>query len=108
MLKKIDFVEAINGSNFHILNKKAIGWGNMLKKQFTGGSDSHTLGSIGIVITATNGEDFLDSVKKNSLVVGKEATFILLAARTVLKFRMWGRFPRFYAKKIMREICQRI
>jgi predicted metal-dependent phosphoesterase TrpH len=106
LLKKIDFIEAINGSNFHRLNKKAVEWGKKLKKNFTGGSDSHTLGSVGNVITAAKSEDFLDSLKKESLVVGKESTFVLLAMRTPLKFRMWGRFPRFYVKKIIREIWQ--
>ncbi len=108
LLKKYDCIEAINGSNFHFWNKKAVEWGKKLGKGFTGGSDSHTLTSVGNVITAAKGDDFLGAIKKKSLVVGKESTFVLLALRTPLKFRMWGRFPKFCAKKIIREIWQRM
>ncbi len=106
LLKHISFIEAINSSTFHYMNKKAVEWGNKIKKNFTGGSDAHTMGSVGTVITGVKSENFLDALKKDSIVVGKEASFPLLAARTLLKLRMWGRFPRFYAKKIWREACK--
>jgi len=108
LLKKIDFIEAINGCNFHRFNKKSIEWGKKIGKQFTGGSDAHTMGAVGLVITATDGEDFLDSLTKKSLVIGKEANPLMTIARTSMKLRMWGKFSNFYAKKIVREICKRI
>lgn len=104
VLRSIKFIEAINGSNLHSLNVKAVEWGKKAGKGFTGGSDSHELGSFGDVVTAVKGEDFLDSLKKGSLVVGKEGGIPILAMRTLLKFRMWARFPRFYIKKVAREI----
>jgi len=108
LLKKIDFIEAINGCNLHMFNKKSVEWGKKVGKQFTGGSDAHTMGAVGLVVTATDGENFLDSLMKKSLVVGKEANPLMTVARTSLKFRMWSRFSKFYVKKAVREICKRI
>lgn len=108
LVKKVDFIEAINGCNIHRFNIKSIKWGNKVGKQFTGGSDAHTMGPVGIVVTATDGDNFLDSLIKKSLVVGKETNPLMTIARTSLKFRMWGRFSKFYLKKAVREICQRI
>ena len=107
LFKSIDFIEAINGCNLHMFNKKSIEWGKKIGKQFTGGSDAHTMGAVGLVVTATDGENFLDSLMKNSLVIGKEANPLMTIARTALKFRMWSKFSKFYLKKAMREICQR-
>ncbi len=104
IIKKIDFVEVINSSTFHDLNKKAVEWGKQLGKGFTGGSDAHASLFIGKVITATTEKkNFLDSLKKESLVVGKEINPFLLSLRHALKWRMFSRFPKFYIKKLIRE-----
>jgi len=103
LLRKIDFVEAINACTFHNQNQKAADWGMRLGKNFTGGSDAHTSQFIGMVVTATRGEDFLDSIKKESLVVGKEVNSLLISLRCMLKVRMFSRFPKFYIKKLIRE-----
>lgn len=104
ILKKIDFFEVINACHFHEENKKAIKWGEKLGKTFTGGSDAHASIFIGKVITATTDKDnFLDSLKKESLVVGTEANKYLLLVRHVLKWKMFAKFPKFYIKKLIRE-----
>jgi len=101
--KKIDFIEAINSSNFHNMNAKAVKWGQKTGKPFTAGSDAHASCFIGNAVTASKSGDFLDSLKKHSLVVGTEVNPVLLTFRHLLKFRMFARFPKFYIKKLIRE-----
>ncbi|MBN2112122.1 PHP domain-containing protein [Candidatus Woesearchaeota archaeon] len=104
LIKKIDFVEGINSSHPRESNIKAVKWGTKLGKTFTGGSDAHATMFIGKVVTATTGgKNFLDSISKESLVVGTEVNKALLALRHVLKLRMFSKFPKFYIKKIIRE-----
>lgn len=103
ILKKIDFIEALNGSALHNLNLKSLEWGKKLGKPLTGGSDSHAGPFIGSVITAIKGDNFLDSIPKESLVVGKEVNSAMLIFRHVLKFKMFSKFPKFYLKKLIRE-----
>jgi predicted metal-dependent phosphoesterase TrpH len=101
-IRKIDFVEAINSSTRHESNKKAIEWGKKIGKQFTGGSDGHASMFLGKTITATKERDFLESLKKNSLVIGTEVNPALLSLRHLLKLKMFSRFPKFYLKKFIR------
>jgi predicted metal-dependent phosphoesterase TrpH len=101
LLRKIDFVEAINSSTFHDANIKAVEWGSRIKKAFTGGSDSHASVFIGKVITASERKDFLDSIMKESLVIGKEVNPMLLSLRHLLKIRHFARFPKFYIRKVL-------
>lgn len=103
VFRKIDFIEAINSSNFHSMNVKAAKWGQKAGKPFTAGSDAHASVFIGKAVTASKSEDFLDSLKKHSLVVGTEVNPVLLAFRHLLKFKMFSKFPKFYFKKLIRE-----
>ena len=102
-IKKIDFIEAINSSTLHEANKKAIEWGKKLGKPFTGGSDGHASIFFGKTITATTDKkNFLDNLKKESLVLGTEINAALLSLRHLLKLRMFSRFPKFYIKKLIK------
>ena len=74
-LNRIDAIEAICGSQTRKSNRKAISIGNNLGKNFTGGSDAHTLQALGNVVTysqSTTVSEFLDSIRKNrNNVIGK-------------------------------------
>jgi len=109
LLKKFDFIEGINASNLHSANLNSIKWGNKINKQFTGGSDAHATIFIGKTITATNAktrEEFLDNLKRKSIVVGKEVNPLLLSLRHALKWRMFSKFPKFYIKKAIKIITK--
>jgi len=76
ILKKYDFVEAINGGTSKKNNQKAIELIKKNKKGFTGGSDGHSIYDFAKVITYTKAktvEQFLNNIKnKKNYVVGIE------------------------------------
>ncbi len=78
VLKNINAVEVICSHNLRKMNENAIKMCKNLEKSFTAGSDSHTLGSIGIAGTysvASTREEFLNNIRnKKNYVVGKEIT----------------------------------
>ena len=106
ILKKIDFVEAINSSTKHHANVDAIKWAKRIGKPFTGGSDGHAACFLGNTVTCVKSRNVLDSMKK-SLVVGTEVNPLLLTLRHLLKIRMFSKFPKFYIKKLMRETLKK-
>ncbi len=77
VLKSLDAVEVICGANLRYMNKCALDWTEELNKAAIGGSDAHTLGSLGSVVTVTEGstiEEVLNNIKnKKSNVIGTEA-----------------------------------
>ncbi len=76
VLNDIAAIEVICGANVRVMNKKAVAWAASLNKSIIGGSDSHSIGTLGRVVTVSEAhtvEDFLDSVRKRlNSVVGME------------------------------------
>ncbi|MBI5002362.1 PHP domain-containing protein [Candidatus Woesearchaeota archaeon] len=79
VLKSLHGVEVICGANLRHMNHCAVDWANELGKATIGGSDAHTLGSLGSVVTVSEGstvEEVLSAIKrKKTSVVGSEAKF---------------------------------
>jgi predicted metal-dependent phosphoesterase TrpH len=79
VLDSLDAVEVICGANMRMMNKKATMWAGDLDKATIGGSDSHTISTLGNVVTVGQGStvaEFLDSIKKKQTsVVGTEDKF---------------------------------
>ncbi len=77
VLKSLDGVEVICGANLRYMNHCAVDWAEELNKATIGGSDAHTLSSLGSVVTVTEGstvEEILTSIKqKKTSVIGSEA-----------------------------------
>ena len=77
-ISRLNAIEAINGTMTRAKNIKATKWAISSKKAVTGGSDGHTLGEIGSVVTAAktdSASDFLDMIRKNeSYVIGRESS----------------------------------
>ena len=73
---KVDAIEVINGGNTHSLNIKAVELFNQTNCGITGGTDSHSIFTVGDVLTYSktkNLKGFLDDIKnKKVLVIGKE------------------------------------
>lgn len=102
ILKKIDFIEALNSAHLHSENIRAERWGDSMGKGLTGGSDAHATVFLGKVVTCTKSrDDFLDSIGKESIVVGKEVNSSLLMLRHILNLRLFSKFPKFYIKKMI-------
>lgn len=81
IIKKIDALEVISGSNLKRWDRKAIKLAKKLDTGITAGSDAHSLSQLGSVVTYTrqndNVESFLDHIRKRSnLVIGKQTRFI--------------------------------
>lgn len=76
VLKTLSAVEVICGANIRYMNKYAVDWTQELDKACIGGSDSHSIGSLGTVVTLTEGstiEEILNNIrKKRTAVVGTE------------------------------------
>jgi predicted metal-dependent phosphoesterase TrpH len=76
VLKSLTAVETICGANIRGMNQKAVAWASSLNKAAIGGSDSHSIGTFGRVVTtsgASTVSDFLDSIrKKKTRVIGVE------------------------------------
>lgn len=79
VLQSLHAVEVICGANLRYMNKCAVDWAQALDKATIGGSDSHSIGTLGSVVTATEGstiEEVLNSIKKKqTAVMGTEAKF---------------------------------
>ena len=79
LLDQINAIEVINATMMHRHNLASAGWALKHDKAFIGGSDGHTVGSLGSVFTCApvdNWEEFLDAIKKQkSFVVGTEHNF---------------------------------
>lgn len=77
VLKSLDAVEVICGANLRYMNKCAVDWADELDKATIGGSDSHSIGTLGSVVTVTEGStvsEILNNVKKKKTVaIGTEA-----------------------------------
>lgn len=84
ILNDIDCFEVLSGLNTSKMTKKAIKWCSKLNYPFVGGSDSHTLSSLGAVLTYSEGADiesFLKNIiKKKNFVIGKETKFFSKAS----------------------------
>jgi len=92
VLSKINAVEVITGSNLKRANQKAVIFAEKLKKGIVGGSDAHTLGEVGGVITYTKEKldyySFLDAiVDHRSFVIGKETQILHRAATHSIKVK---------------------
>ncbi|NTV23902.1 MAG: hypothetical protein HGA85_06045 [Nanoarchaeota archaeon] len=92
-LVKFDIYEAINGGNNRKLNQLALDEIEKEKKAYSGGSDAHSIYSVGNVRTYAKAEsvkEFLDSIrKKENDVVGFEG-----------RLGKFGEYGRFAANKI--------
>ncbi len=79
VLKSLHGVEVICGANLRHMNHCAVDWADELNKATIGGSDAHTIGSLGSVVTVSEGstvEEVLTAIKrKRTSVVGSEAKF---------------------------------
>ncbi len=79
VLQSLHAVEVICGGNLRYMNKCALDWAVELEKGTIGGSDSHSIGTLGSVVTVTEGttiEEVLNTIKKKqTAVVGTEAKF---------------------------------
>jgi hypothetical protein len=79
IFEKVDVIEAVNGSNPRISNKKAMDYLMKKKKSFTGGSDGHSIYTLGNVLTCSNAKtvrEFLDNIKtRKNIVYGEELRF---------------------------------
>ena len=75
-LKQVDVFEAVNGGNTRKQNLDAINYIKKHKKAFTGGSDGHSIYSLGKILTcskAKNITEFLDDIiSRKNIVTGNE------------------------------------
>ena len=99
ILNNIDLVEVRNGVMLKIHNFLARKWANKNKKKFSAGSDAHTSGEAGRILTLARlkkGEHFLDSLKREkALVSGVEGNpflnfFVFLASEIRIIFNKRG------------------
>ena len=76
IISEIPIFEVMNSNLFRQNNLDAIDWAKSEKKAFSGGSDAHTVSTIGSCVTcspADNVNDFLDSIlAKQNKVIGTE------------------------------------
>ncbi len=77
VLKSLHGVEVICGANLRYMNHCAADWAEELDKATIGGSDAHTVSSLGSVVTVakcSTVEEVLNAIKKKqTAVVGSEA-----------------------------------
>lgn len=77
VLQSLHAVEVICGANLRYMNKCALDWAGELEKGTIGGSDSHSIGTLGSVVTVAEGttiEEILNTIKqKQTAVIGSEA-----------------------------------
>ena len=94
VFSKIDALEIINGSNTKKANKQALEFLQKTDKGITAGTDGHTAGALGKVLTYTkqanqNTDEFLESInKKTNFIIGKEMWIAKKAASHSLKIHM--------------------
>lgn len=89
LLKKIDAIEGVNSFLSHSRNRKAIEWAEKISKPVIGGSDCHTAGHIGNVVTGCFAEtrtEFLEQMRagKNYVVVKKEMHLFNRMAESII------------------------
>ncbi len=92
LLQMADGVEVINAENLNRWNMRSALLGFNLGKIVTGGSDGHTLGQMGKVVTCArcgwNRRDFLDALRHGrNRVVGKEAPMLRKVTSNSVKLR---------------------
>ncbi len=77
IIDSLDAVEVICGGNFRQMNMNAVHWAQKLDKAVVGGSDSHSINTLGSVVTLAHGTtvpEILDALKKKqTAVMGTEA-----------------------------------
>lgn len=81
LLQSVGGIEVINAENLHRWNLRCAGLGRELRKPMTGGSDGHSLYSMGRVVTCAacepTGRAMLDAVKgRQTMIVGKEISLL--------------------------------
>jgi predicted metal-dependent phosphoesterase TrpH len=92
LFSQVNGVEVINASNLNKWNLKCSVLGFNLNKSMVGGSDGHSLGHMGRVVSyarcAQNRKAFLDAVRrKENMVSGKEIHIIRKVTSNGLKLR---------------------
>jgi predicted metal-dependent phosphoesterase TrpH len=79
IIKKVDAIEVINSTQKFKANVKAMTWAHFEKKPYTGGSDAHSLKTLGNAVTITRGEtveQFIEDIrKKRNHVIGHPNNF---------------------------------
>ncbi|MCP3682994.1 MAG: PHP domain-containing protein [bacterium] len=89
-LKKLDFIEIINGHQFGYYAKGSYKIASQLDKGFTGGSDAHHINCVGSVVTGSKKKtlkEFLDSIKrKETFVHGRPRDLARRYMKTPLYF----------------------
>ena len=79
VLRSLHAVEVICGANLRYMNTYAVHWAKELDKATIGGSDSHSIGTLGSVVTAAEGsttEEILNRIKKKqTAIMGTETKF---------------------------------
>lgn len=107
IIKKINTFEVICGENTKDANVNAIAEAIKLKKNFTAGSDAHSVREIGCAITAAktqNIDAFLKSItKKENIVIGKETLLSRIETPIKAMTKFW-RYPISSIKQKYREI----
>jgi predicted metal-dependent phosphoesterase TrpH len=78
IMRLIDSIEIVNGGNTRRRNTKAISLAQENEKAFTAGTDSHSIGEFGKIVTfsyADGVESFLDNIRqRQNFVMGKESS----------------------------------
>lgn len=107
IMNNIDAVEVINGEHLRRDNLDAIELRKEFNKGFTGGSDGHSSGELGRVVTCSEGqnaEDFLNSiVKRKNFVIGKEIKFRRIPSHSIAI----RRHLRFVRKRLIQRWSSR-
>ncbi|MBR9675478.1 PHP domain-containing protein [Candidatus Woesearchaeota archaeon] len=104
LLSSFDLIEVMNGENLSHYNQKALKLSEELKKPIVGGSDGHSLGELGGVLTYVKEEvspnEFLNKIKRNEgFVIGKESNIISKAVCHSKKITVPIKNPISYVKK---------
>ncbi|MFO7568801.1 MAG: PHP domain-containing protein [Smithellaceae bacterium] len=104
LLQSVDGIEVINAENLHRWNLKCARLGRNLRKSLTGGSDGHSLYSMGRVVTcaacAPTGRAMLDAVRaRQTMVIGKEINLLRKMAAGGAKMNVdMARYPELLQK----------
>lgn len=104
LLRSVDGIEVINAENLHRWNLRCASLGRELRKSVTGGSDGHSLYSMGRVLTCAackpTGRAMLDAVKgRQTMIVGKEISLLRKMAAGGAKINVdVARYPELLQK----------
>jgi predicted metal-dependent phosphoesterase TrpH len=89
-IKKIDFIEGINGVCFRSMNKKAIAWAKKANKGMSAGTDAHNTSEMGKTLCFSDTDsldDFYKLIKKGkNMIGGYEVNIFPDAIETLEKF----------------------